>query len=344
MLRKLPFMRAAALLGALTATALTAPATVSGAVIAAPTAATPISAYGGYVAWSQHDPERGRFRLLIRDPAGGVAPAPVAGQRAPFDVDLGPGPSGRPTAVYSRCRRPPSAQRLSGLDDYASARDCRIYRLALPTGAERRVDIRPLRSAFAPTIWRDRIAFAAWRRHPRQQHIYERRLNSHKPARTRRRGPAPNGFGELLGQDLRGRSLAFSWRYSLPPGESFPADDRVVHEVRVDRHNAPQRLIARITLGPESTTRVFTTPTINRGLVTFAQAAFAGSSHNALNTYRLRDRRLRQQALPRPTIASATDARHTYLLQGTDIPADTRTAACRPIDRIPQGCQLISLE
>src|SRR4051812_46289491 len=69
---------------------------------------TPIAAFGGRLLWSRLDRASGNWFLVTR--AGGVTQNVAVGpRRVPFDADLGPGPDGAPVAVYSRCRRDPSA-------------------------------------------------------------------------------------------------------------------------------------------------------------------------------------------------------------------------------------------
>lgn len=305
-------------------------------------AASAVSAYDGFVAWSAVDPTSGRYELILRRPDGTTGRAPIAAQRVPFDVDLGPGPDGTPWAVYSRCKRAPRTRHLGGLPDYASAAGCRVYRLALANGRERRLDTRPARSAFAPTIWRENLAFAGTKRRPRQQQIYQRRIGSNRPAKTRRAGPSPRGYGALLGQDLRGAALAFTWAYSLPPGGSFPGDDRLLSEVRLDRGDRGQKLLGRITLGPESTPRMFTNPSIDRGTVSFATSAFPGSAHNALVAHRIRDGSRTAIALDQPTLAITTDGAIVYRLQATREPDHSPRRACTTTTAPDPGCLLIA--
>jgi len=58
-------------------------------------------AYGDVIAWSSYDATAKNYRLRIS--RGGVASDPnVAPSKSPFDLDVGPGPDGKPLVVYSR--------------------------------------------------------------------------------------------------------------------------------------------------------------------------------------------------------------------------------------------------
>lgn len=314
----------------------------AGTVLARLSAPSPVSAYDGFLAWSDLNASTGRYTLMLRRPSGGVERASIPGQRVPFDVDLGPGPDGSPWAVFSRCARAPRARHLGGLPDYATGTRCRIHALPLNGGDERLLDTRPARSAFAPTIWRHTLVFAGTLRTAGQQRIYERQIGSTRPATRRRGGPSRRGEGALLGQDLRGATLAFTWGYSLPPGGSFPGDDRLVWDVRLDRPGQPQRLLGRITLGPESTPRVFTNPSIARGKVTFASSAFPGSSHNSLTSYGVHTGRRTTIRLESPTAAVATDGGVTYRVQTSAGPGFSARGACGNSTNSVRGCFLVA--
>jgi hypothetical protein len=68
-----------------------------------------------------------------------------------FDVDLGPGPRGAATAVYSRCRNDGGGN-LLGFDGqfgpYGDASGCDLYRFSLAAGGnERRLHVRGEKTA-----------------------------------------------------------------------------------------------------------------------------------------------------------------------------------------------------
>src|SRR5947208_13217078 len=90
---------AAALAGALAAAAV--PAAAAPQPLAPVAVNVPISAAGGWVAWSA--PVAGGGFGLFAWHAGAVAQVPVAPRPQPFDLDLGTDAQGRPVATFSRC-------------------------------------------------------------------------------------------------------------------------------------------------------------------------------------------------------------------------------------------------
>src|SRR4051794_38067818 len=64
---------------------------------------TAVTAFRGHVVWSSYHP-RTRTYSLREWFRGHTRTLPVTRRDVAFDVDLGPGPDGTPTAVYSRCR------------------------------------------------------------------------------------------------------------------------------------------------------------------------------------------------------------------------------------------------
>ena len=109
---------------------------------------TPVAAYAGVVAWSAFDAPTQLYRL--RYSVAGTAPqdASVAPAPAPFEVDLGRGPGGRPRAVFSRCDT--SDCDVWSLDDLAGGRPRRVRGAASAALSER-----------APSVDGDLVAFVA---------------------------------------------------------------------------------------------------------------------------------------------------------------------------------------
>jgi len=189
-------------------------------------AETPLTAYGNHVAWS--GPARGdRWRLFTLVGTQAVA-LPIASEPVTFDADLGPGRDGRPALVFSRCRTYPAG---SGASNYGpwyrrqSADDCDVYLYdfehrrarAIPGAATRD------RSEYLPSIWRNRLVFAAMPTHPRKRDVpwlYTVRLDAKHPvARRLGRGSvgevssecAPYCNSGVTGIDLRGTRFSFTW-------------------------------------------------------------------------------------------------------------------------------------
>lgn len=137
---------------------LAVPARAADEVLGPLHGAARLSAYGGWVVFSQ--PTGAGAWTLKTWHDGVVADVGVAASDAPFDVDVGPDTSGLPTVVYSRCGAPPKADAPPG--------DCDLFAVGLGGGAERRLGVSTSRdSEFAPAIWRNTLAFG--RRSPKQR-------------------------------------------------------------------------------------------------------------------------------------------------------------------------------
>ncbi len=59
-------------------------------------------AYGDVIAWSSYDPTAKNYGLRVLRGGTAVDTAAVARSGEPFDLDVGPGPDGKPLVVYSR--------------------------------------------------------------------------------------------------------------------------------------------------------------------------------------------------------------------------------------------------
>ena len=192
---------------------LPAPAAAQDTVLARVDRPTPIAAYGGRVAWSVRDPATDRFALVTQD-----GPVPVPTRGVAFDVDLGPGPDGGVTAVYSRCRtEPPNFVQL------VRGRGCDIYTFDFAAGTERRVAAvsSPSASEAWPTIHKGRIAFARLYDNKRDYpYLYvnagegSRRMPGGQRNTCSRGRCTDNRRSEPFELELYGRRLAFSWRYT----------------------------------------------------------------------------------------------------------------------------------
>ena len=121
-------------------------------------AAAPVAAYGNVIAWSQPDPVSGWFKLIVaRGHSYHEVAAPA--QPAPFDVDVGPGPSGKPWVVYSRCSDVapyPVVRGLTALPDFTRGAGCRVHAWDVAAGRERTLHARGV----LPSIWGRRLLYA----------------------------------------------------------------------------------------------------------------------------------------------------------------------------------------
>jgi hypothetical protein len=156
---------------------------VSGAIAAGtplaqlPNAAQKLTAYDGYVVFSQYEPSARDWHLMVWH-SGSIGPLPVPARDMPFDANAGPAANGRPAIVYSRCAQdppPPTANELQSSEYlrepvWTDARGCRIYELALPNGSPKLVKgiYKPGASDSTPAIWDGDIAFARLGRRQRR--------------------------------------------------------------------------------------------------------------------------------------------------------------------------------
>jgi hypothetical protein len=110
---------------------------------------TSISSYGGWAAWSRYDAVHGGYQLMVRNPDGVVSAMGVTESQRPFEVSLGPLPSGGAGAVYARCV---NAVKHEG---------CRLEQLAIESAGarERRLAVPGGGSLFLPALWKDTVAF-----------------------------------------------------------------------------------------------------------------------------------------------------------------------------------------
>jgi len=125
--------------------------------------ATSISSYGGWAAWSRYDSTHHAYQLMVRNAHGELAPIGIAASPQPFEVSLGPLPSGKVGAVYARCV---NAVQHEGcrLEQLAlESADARETRLAVPGGG----------SLFRPALWKHTVAFLRAVPHGGERHPVE---------------------------------------------------------------------------------------------------------------------------------------------------------------------------
>jgi hypothetical protein len=186
-----------------------------------PGASQALTAYGGWVVWSARAANGSWYLTALHD--GKIARLPVAPRPSPFDADAGPDAHGRPTLVYSRCAGAPASNMTAPVPDWATARGCRLFELALGQGHERRLGglLTGGRtdSDYAPSIWHSEIAFARLVGGTRTARILVyrpgaplRRLAGGTPGCVHTTICKPSqGHAGALAMDLGPRTLALSW-------------------------------------------------------------------------------------------------------------------------------------
>jgi hypothetical protein len=223
-----------------------------------------VSAYRGIVAWDSSryaaDGLSRSRQIRIENGAGSVVLAVADGVQ---DVDVGPGPSGTPVAVYARC--PFESQSPVGAPHYfiyarrpvTPPGGCDLYLFDFATAKERKLDVVSTHagSEYLPTVWGNRIAFA--RVYPGRRgrrgvypYIYTARLDGR--GTTTRVPGGPRGVYDVshssvafggagpVGLDLRAGRLAWTW-------ESAPTHSRVTTELHLATLGGRARVLERAT-------------------------------------------------------------------------------------------------
>ena len=225
---------------------------------------TSISSYGGWAAWSRYDATHRAFQLMVRNANGEVSPVSIAESPQPFEVSLGPLPSGGVGAVYPRCV---NAVEREG---------CRLERLAIESSgaAEKRLAVPGGGSLFRPALWKGAVAFLravpkGGERHPVEmfewtsgsKHLRALALPHNSPSASEVKEQPElrdtEGYvGEITALALNGTQVAYTRVVAL--GEWDRSD------LWVQRPERKPKLIDRIDTGGGAAfgTRTYLTPTI----------------------------------------------------------------------------------
>jgi len=213
----------------------TATATASAATtvpLTTVTADTPLSAYGGWVVWSEQDPD-GRWALVAWHDGARTRLA-AAPRSVPFDADVGPDAHGRPVVTFSRCAVDPSPREFD--QPWSTARGCRLDSWDLARGREDVLAVpRPAgASDSTPSRWRGRVAFQRRTAGADVAQVMVEDLATHRLRRLPH-GAVPHHCpyatgcakaryrGEVGELDLGARTLAFSWHVQAPSVEGAGA-------------------------------------------------------------------------------------------------------------------------
>lgn len=318
---------------AVLAAAGAAPAGAESTVAASP-GPTTVSAYRGVVAWSSAV-GGGKFKLTARI-AGRVRILPVRSRGVPFDVDLGPGPDGHVTAVYSRCRREPDYVVPGGSlpqPNYSRGRGCDIYRYDFSTRRESAIAVVNGRasSEYMPSIWRNRIAFARVYERRRGRAgvvtwVYTRKLDDRGRSSRVPAGPwghfdmsdalqLPRGAGGagVTGIDLGARHLALGWEYrALIHGMPGDATYQILLDTLADGR---QRVVATLSTPDELANFALFAPTLSNGFLTYGDFFTSRDPSSVLVRYSI-DRRSREHAVIEGDLVSqATVGTTTFTVQ-----------------------------
>jgi hypothetical protein len=313
------------------ATFAAGPAAASAATLATVGAPTPVSAYGGVVAWSARDAATGRYALMA-EVDGVVARVPVRTRGVPFDLDLGPAAGGGVVAAYSRCRVEPGRQAFGNAlvqhPGWSTGRGCRLRRYDFARARETAIrGGADGASAYLPSIWKDRVAFASVRpgRHPR---LRLRTLG--RRTRDRALVPGARSTSGLIepgptALDLRGSRLAVTW----DAGADDPTS--ALYLETIGRHSVQRRRLQAVASGALQGQELVS-PALEPGGVLWARLAFGEVTASTLLRKPLPSGATRlaafpppsaQEAYQRPVLAFAADGdRVTYLVSGVPVTPD----------------------
>lgn len=295
---------------------------------------TAVSVHGGFVVWSSWSDRAGGYRLVAWDRDRGRRVLTVRPQSVPFDADVGPGRDGRPVAVYSRCRRPPTGGQSSNqLPVYVNGRGCDLYQLALTGGVERRIDKLSQRGAseVLPTVWKAGVAFA--RTYERRRgldgalpHLLLGSLRSGVPSRelpggTRGvyepidddRSPPSDYYGGPgpTGLDFDGRRVAFVWNSQAEtchPGDEGDLD-HLRSEVWVDTLESGQELLEQTC---EDETDRFFSPALAGERLFYSRRLNNTSFNGRFRVYEFDGAAFSETPVSRKALSIARDGETTY--------------------------------
>lgn len=300
---------------------------------------TPVRSWAGMSVLSVLEPGTSRYRLAVMRGTAEPRPLPgIASASKAFDADIGPGPGGAATIVFTRCR--------------AGAR-CHLSRTTPAGGAER-----PIAGATstdgaesAPTVWGRRLAFARTYAMGGSSRVYVRPLDAPESVRSTRLPGVPRRVcedfapcravtdGRVPELELRGTTLAQSVRFGLARSGICGAGQ--IRLVDVGRQSS--RKVAETVCGLSGSSWVGL-GLIGRQLL-FARICPgdpAGCSGVGAIAYRYTPRDGSTETTPRPDVLSGfspVDADHALEVREPD----TRDGTCDNFatDRPRPTCELV---
>jgi hypothetical protein len=234
-----------------------------------PNAAQKLTAYDGYIVFSEDEPSTRAWHLMVWH-NGSIRRLPAPARDMPFDANAGATANGVPAIVYSQCALDPTLPTTSELQsseylrepDWARARGCHIYELTLPSGSPKLVKgIYAARASDStPAISNGNIAFARLNAGSHVAKVYLWQHASHRLIRLGAGpGPCPDGAGRppcqpstrivpsawVGGMSLGKRALAYEWTVETNGagfGEGAHPEIRV-DPLRAGRQSAPSLVV-----------------------------------------------------------------------------------------------------
>lgn len=274
-----------------------------------------LDAWNGTAAFSLFDEAASVYRLAVSRSGSAPETLPLAPQPTPFELDVGPGPDGQATLVYSRCSG-------GGGPEWGS--HCDLYRYSFADLSET-----PIAGAntpaeeTAPTIWNGQIAFARVPSRDPAKHSMPRILTrplaapASQPSRRLSGLPArecvgerarcvKTTFGRVHELELQGRRLAMV--VDVGPGIGENPDV----EVRLVSLGGRSRRIGRMQPGVISVRKTFLGLSFERGALSFTRVLYYGG--DSVFRYDLARRRYTAASLGRDTYGLALHSANRYYL------------------------------
>lgn len=259
-------------------------------------------AHGKRIAWSSFDPQ-GRIWRLVTLEKGKVVQTRAPASTHPFRLDVGPGPDGKPVAVYPRCEAVAECDLY--LYDFERRRQRHLKKLSTDDASES-----------LPTIWKKWIAFS--RRSGGVSTMYRARLNG-RELQVLPSGQQVGPSGPIA-MEMRRRRVAFVWSR---PG----AVGVTQHQLWVTKDNDLDLL--DVTNSDEQSESTFVTPEIRRGRIYYGRPVTGGPG-NELRRINLRNERRHYVRAPFRHIVTAVWRGKRFLLSRARVPeGDDPEAECR---------------
>jgi hypothetical protein len=289
-----------------------------------------VDAYGGRVVWSDHDQAADAWRLMQYE-HGAVSAVPVTPRATPFDVDLGRGPDGGTSAVYTRCAKRLPRDEPAVVPGRHVRYGCDVYRFDFASGKESRVGAVSAGGDEAwPAIWGSRIAFV--RTYPERggrrgttPYLYTRSLHGGAPSKRLRRPSSAVRAGRrtvylpyrIAGLDVGADKVAYTWTRAWDG-----ADQSFVYTASLAGHLNAVANGASMGGGADVTFRRVAEPALNSGRVSWLFDSSGEPSYEAAFLRRAVTRSGRPAGgaatdrEARKAVAFAQDARTTYWIDG----------------------------
>jgi len=263
------------LLPVLALLAVPAPAAVAAEELAVSAGRIQADAHGGRIVWSQLDPTTGEWELVEhRDGRTRLLKGAIA-SRTPLRVDVGPGPDGKPVAVYAR----------NGdlfLYDFDRRKERELVEFEAAGASES-----------LPAIWRNTLVFS--RRTASGFDLWSGRIGTGRLAKLPE-GPV-NGVSGPIATEIVGSRIAYVWSSGRGDREGTETG---LYEVRDGRAVRRDRTVS----GALSSTTLIT-PEIGGGFIHYGRVTRGSGTGNQFRRVSLKSGRVEAVRAPAKGMVTA---------------------------------------